>query len=110
MLPHLYTQGLLTPRRDAHSITLLVTSIYSTIGSTLFFVVALLQPKYGHVISARGQFSPSSAALLTAFLAKTIELSFVVVCLAFIGQVLSKRAIEQKGVSLAGVAMRSWIL
>jgi hypothetical protein len=53
----------------------------------LFFIVALIQPKYGHVVSARGRFSPSSAALLTAFIAKTVELSFVMVFLAFIGQV-----------------------
>jgi hypothetical protein len=110
MLPLLYTKGLLKPQRNAHSITLLLTSLYSSLGSMLFFVVALLQPKYGHVISSRGRFSPSSAALLTAFIAKTIELSFVVVCLAFIGQVLSRRAIEQRGVTLAGVSMRNWIL
>ncbi|KAF1937476.1 hypothetical protein EJ02DRAFT_437830 [Clathrospora elynae] len=110
MLPLVYTQGLLKPQRNAYSISLLVTSLYSTLCSALFFVVALLQPKYGHVISSRGRFSPSSAALLTAFIAKTIELSFVMVFLAFIGQVLSRRAIQQKGISLASVAMRSWIL
>lgn len=110
MLPHVYTQGLLKPQRDASSIGLLITSIYSTLCSALFFIVALLQPKYGHVVSARGRFSPSSAALLTAFIAKTVELSFVMVFLAFIGQVLSRRAINQKGLSLASVSMRSWIL
>jgi hypothetical protein len=110
MLPLVYTQGLLKPRRDAVSISLLVTSLYSTLCSALFFVVALLQPKYGHVVSIRGRFSPSSAALLTAFIAKTIELTFVMVFLAFMGQVLSRRAIQQKGISLASVSMRSWIL
>jgi hypothetical protein len=47
---------------------------------------------------------------LTAFIAKTVELSFVMVFLAFIGQVLSRRAIQQKGLNLASVEMRSWIL
>ncbi|CAE7034196.1 hypothetical protein P3342_007248 [Pyrenophora teres f. teres] len=110
MLPLVYTQGLLTPRRNAYSIGLLVASIYSTLLSGLFFVVALLQPKYGHIVSARGRFSPSSAALLTAFIAKTVELTFVMVSLAFIGQVLSRRAVQQKGISLASVSMRTWIL
>ncbi|KAI0575936.1 hypothetical protein Alg130_09054 [Pyrenophora tritici-repentis] len=110
MLPLVYTQGLLTPQRNAYSIGLLVASIYSTLLSGLFFVVALLQPKYGHIVSARGRFSPSSAALLTAFIAKTVELTFVMVSLAFIGQVLSRRAVQQKGISLASVSMRTWIL
>lgn len=109
-MPLVYTQGLLTPRRNAYSIGLLVASIYSTLLSGLFFVVALIQPKYGHVVSARGRFSPSSAALLTAFIAKTVELTFVMVSLAFIGQVLSRRAVQQKGISLASVSMRTWIL
>jgi hypothetical protein len=87
-----------------------MTSLYSTLCSALFFIVALVQPKYGHVVSARGRFSPSSAALLTAFIAKTVELSFVMVFLAFLGQVLSRRAIQQKGLNLASVEMRSWIL
>jgi len=62
------------------------------------------------MVSKHGTFSPSSAALLTQFLAKTIELSFVMVFLVFIGQVLSRRAIQQKGINLASIAMRSWIL
>ncbi|KAI4945005.1 hypothetical protein J4E91_008350 [Alternaria rosae] len=110
MLPLLYTQGLLEPQRSGYSITILLTSLYSTLCSALFFIVALIQPKYGHIVSARGRFSPSSAALLTAFIAKTVELSFVMVFLAFIGQVLSRRAIQQKGINLASVSMRSWIL
>ncbi|EOA84484.1 uncharacterized protein SETTUDRAFT_111827 [Exserohilum turcica Et28A] len=110
MRPLVYTKGLLKPQRSKSSIGLLFASIYSTLLSALFFIVALIQPKYGHVVSARGRFSPSSAALFTAFIAKTVELSFVMVFLAFIGQVLSRRAIHQKGVSLATISMRSWIL
>lgn len=98
------------PRRNLYSTSILVTSIYSTLCSALFFAVALIQPKYGRMVSKHGRFSPSSAALLTQFLAKTIELSFVMVFLVFIGQVLSRRAIQQKGISLASVTMRSWIL
>ena len=78
--------------------------------SGLFLVISIIRPRYGHIISKRGPFSPSAAALFTAFLAKTIELSFVTVFLAFLGQVLSRRAALQGGLDLASVAMRSWIL
>jgi hypothetical protein len=78
--------------------------------SGLFLVVAIRQPHYGHTISSHGRLSPASAALLTAFLAKTIELSFVMVFLAFLGQILTRRALHQEGITLASVAMRSWVL
>ncbi|CBX98556.1 predicted protein [Plenodomus lingam JN3] len=97
-----------SPQHPPH--TPLVTSVYSTLCSALFFIVALVQPKYGRIVSKDGRFSPSSAALLTQFIAKTIELSFVMVFLVFIGQVLSRRASQQKGINLASIAMRSWIL
>ncbi|KAF2844922.1 hypothetical protein T440DRAFT_461331 [Plenodomus tracheiphilus IPT5] len=109
-LPLVSTQAPLRPRRNLYSTTIMVTSVYSTLCSALFFIVALVQPKYGRIVSKDGRFSPSSAALLTQFIAKTIELSFVMVFLVFIGQVLSRRAIQQKGVNLASIAMRSWIL
>jgi len=85
-------------------------SIYSTIMSGVFLVVAITNPQYGHIISNRGPFSPSSVALLSAFLAKTIEITFATVFIAFLGQVLSRRATLHEGLTLASVAMRSWIL
>jgi len=104
------TEGTLKPHRDIVSIGLTIVSVYSTIGSGLFFVVAIVQPQYGHTISSRGSLSPASAALITAFLAKTIELSFVMVFLAFVGQVLSRRALRHQGITLSSVAMRSFVL
>ena len=71
------------------SIGLVFASSYSTMLSGLFVVVAITEPRYGYIISNRGLLSPASAALLTAFLAKPIEISFVMVFLAFLGQVLS---------------------
>jgi hypothetical protein len=101
---------LLKGRRDFATVALFATSIYSTIFSGLFLIIAIVKPRYGFTISDRGSFSPSSAALLTAFLAKTIELTFVMTFLSFLGQILSRRAMRQQGISLANVAMRSWIL
>ncbi|KAI8942946.1 hypothetical protein NX059_000984 [Plenodomus lindquistii] len=109
-LPLLHSQTPLRSRRTLYSASIMLTSIYSTLCSALFLVVAIVQPEYGRVVSRDGRFSPSSAALLTQFLAKTIELSFVMVVLVFIGQVLSRRAVRQRGVRLAEVAMRGWIL
>jgi hypothetical protein len=103
-------KGLLKGRRNLVSVGLLAASIYSTLLSGLFLVVATVQPRYGFTISSRGSFSPSSAALLTAFLGKTIELTFVMTFLAFLGQILSRRAVRQQGINLANLAMRSWIL
>lgn len=102
--------ALLDGKRGLTSIGLFAASVYTTVFSGLFLVVAIVQPRYGFTISDRGPFSPSSATLLTAFLAKTIELTFVMTFLAFLGQVLSRRAVHQKGINLASVAMRSWIL
>ncbi|CAO2655079.1 Nn.00g118120.m01.CDS01 [Neocucurbitaria sp. VM-36] len=110
VLPLIDTQGSLQSRRNGLSIGIFLTSLYSTLLSGLFVVVAILQPQYGFIISKRGSFSPSSATLLTTFMAKTIELSFVMVVLVFLGQTLSRKAIRQQGISLANVTMRSWIL
>lgn len=103
-------QDIIQPRRDMVSVGLAVVSAYSTFMSGLFLVIAIVQPRYGYIISDRGHLSPASAALITAFLAKTIELSFVMVFLAFLGQILSRRALQQRGVTLSNVAMRSWVL
>ncbi|KAF2108286.1 hypothetical protein BDV96DRAFT_587524 [Lophiotrema nucula] len=89
---------------------LLALSIYSTVISGLFLCVAIIGPKYGHIISERGAFSPSGATLLTAFIAKTIEISFITVYLTFIGQIITRRAMNERSVTLASMTMRSWVL
>ncbi|KAF2627074.1 hypothetical protein BU25DRAFT_342087, partial [Macroventuria anomochaeta] len=87
-----------------------VGSIYTTLLSGLSLVIAIVQPRCGLIISNPGAFSPSSATLLTAFLAKTIEVTFVMTFLVFLGQILSRCAGRRKGISRACAAMRSWIL
>jgi hypothetical protein len=56
--------------------------------------------------------APSTASLLSAFFAKTIELSFVTVFVAFLGQVLTRRALmkHSSGITIADMSMRSWIM
>ncbi|KAH7091921.1 hypothetical protein FB567DRAFT_226616 [Paraphoma chrysanthemicola] len=103
-------QDLFRPERGTYPRAIFLTSVYSTAMSGLFFVVATIRPRYGFTISSEGQFTPSSAALLTAFLAKTIEISFVMVFLIFLGQTISRRALRQEGISLSLLGMRSWIL
>ncbi|KAL6703897.1 hypothetical protein ACN47E_008933 [Coniothyrium glycines] len=109
-LPLINGRGSLHPRRDAVSVGIFITSLYSTLLSGLFVVVACLKPQYGFIISNKGSFSPSTATLLVTFMAKTIELSFVMVVLVFLGQTLSRKAMRQQGITLANVTMRSWIL
>lgn len=75
--------------------------------SGLFFVVEIVQPRYGFAISNRAPFSPSSAALLTALLAKTVELTFVMTFLEFLDQSLTRRSIGSRGINLASLARRS---
>ena len=52
------------------------------------------------------------ASLLCAAFAKSIELSFTTVFVAFLGQVLTRRAFSErsKGITIAEMSMRSWIM
>ncbi|GKZ36862.1 hypothetical protein AbraIFM66950_008095 [Aspergillus brasiliensis] len=101
------------PRRRCSGlfITLIVLGVYSTILSGLFFVVACIKPFYGSLIGKDAGLNASSASLLSALLAKTIELSYVTVCVAFLGQLLSRRALAHgsEGVSIADMTLRTWI-
>ncbi|PWY83353.1 hypothetical protein BO70DRAFT_290754 [Aspergillus heteromorphus CBS 117.55] len=92
-------------------VVLLILAIYTTIMSGLFFIIACLKPFYGDWIGRSGNLSASSASLLSALLAKTIELSYVTVCVAFLGQLLSRRALRHgsEGVSVADMTLRTWI-
>lgn len=99
-------------RWSAIYITLLVLTIYSTVLSGLWLGVALRKPRYGRHITTNGRFPPATASLLCTAIAKTIELSFVTVFVALIGQVLSRRAFngESKGFTIAEMSMRTWVM
>ncbi|KAK2794883.1 hypothetical protein FQN51_000626 [Onygenales sp. PD_10] len=94
------------------SITILWLAFYSTALSGLFMIVAFIKPRYGRRIGNDGGIAPDTASLLSALFAKTVELSFVTVFVAFLGQVLSRRAITSKttGISIADMSMRGWIM
>lgn len=96
-------------------IVLVILSVYSTALSGLWFVVSIIQPRYGRGISSSTgwkKVEPSTATLVCTLLAKTIELSFVTVFVALLGQILTRRAFVQKakGVTLAEMTMRNWVI
>lgn len=93
------------------AVSILILSIYSTVFSGLWLSIAIIRPRYGHTVSKTGGLPFTTASTLFAAFAKTIELSFVTVFVAFIGQALSKRALFQpKGVTIAEMSMRSWVM
>ncbi|KAJ6259799.1 hypothetical protein Dda_5440 [Drechslerella dactyloides] len=86
-------------------------SIFSTLLSILFFMIAVLKPRYRNYIHATGNLAPTTASLLSAIFAKAIEISFVTVFTSFIGQALSKRALKKssKGIAIADMLMKGWV-
>jgi hypothetical protein len=95
------------------SITIFILAIYSTAMSLVFFALAAKGQRYGEKIRTGGSLTISGATVLTTFFAKTIELSFVTVIVALLGQALARRAYDKDavgGITLAEIGMRSWIL
>ncbi|KAJ5794185.1 hypothetical protein N7457_000784 [Penicillium paradoxum] len=91
--------------------TVLVLAVYSTLFSGIYLGLALREPRWAE-ISSDGPLAPATATLLSAFFAKTIELAYVTVCVAFLGQVLSRRALmkNSRGISISDMNMRAWIM
>ena len=99
-----------TRRNSWLAISILVLSTYSMVFSGIWFFIAVTKPKYSHWIISHHMTQQSAGVLCTAF-AKSIELSFVTVFVALVGQILSKRALgERKSISVAEMSMRSWVL
>lgn len=92
------------------ALAMIALSLFSTIFSGIYLVIALTGPKY-RMISKHGTLTISTAAFLTSLVAKMIELSFVTVTIAFIGQRLARRAFKDNapGVTLTEISMRNWI-
>ncbi len=87
----------------------ILLSLFSTILSGIFFIIAIRAPRYGKSIGTDGSLTISKAAFLTSFCAKMIELSFVTILVAFIGQCLARRAFDKAGktgVTIADMHMR----
>ncbi|KAF2495899.1 hypothetical protein BU16DRAFT_360268 [Lophium mytilinum] len=100
-------------QKSSKSVLTVVIAVYSTLMSGFFMLLALLQPRYGTHVSTYGALTPSMVALITAVLAKTIEVSYVTVFVSYLGQVISRRAVLQSstsGFTLADLGMRSWLM
>ena len=90
---------------------ILLLSLISTALSGMFFLVAVIGPRYGGNVGTHGILTASTAAFLTSFLAKIIEVSFVTLVVAYIGQSLARKAFAGEspdGVSFAEISMRHW--
>ncbi|KAF2806202.1 uncharacterized protein BDZ99DRAFT_448913 [Mytilinidion resinicola] len=95
------------------SVTILILCLFSTIWSGVFLGIALKGPRYGRTITTHSKLNPYSAIILTAVMAKLIELSFVTSFVAFLGQVLSRRAFmkeQGRGITLAEMSMWRWVV
>ncbi|KAF1989030.1 hypothetical protein K402DRAFT_350647 [Aulographum hederae CBS 113979] len=94
------------------AISILVLAVFSTVFSGIYFIIACVGPRYGKTIHTNGRLTSSTASVLTQLFAKLIELSYVTVFVAFLGQVLSRRAFSKRsgGVTLAEMSMRNWIM
>ncbi|KAF2639167.1 hypothetical protein P280DRAFT_519366 [Massarina eburnea CBS 473.64] len=95
------------------SVTIVILCLFSTIFSGIFLGLALKAPRYGRHITSQGSFQPARANLLTSVMAKLIELSFVTSFVAFLGQVLSRRAFmkeQGRGVTLSELSMWRWVV
>lgn len=99
-------------RANWTSIIILILAVYSTVFSGIWLVLAIVRPRYGRRISTYSRLPPTTASILCTAFAKSIELSFVTVFVAFLGQVLSRRALikASKGVTIAEMTMRAWVM
>ena len=105
-------QSFRRPHFGRETTLLVLLATYSTIFSGLWLAVALAKPHYGNVVMLDGPISPTLASILAAAIAKTIELSFVAVFIGFIGQYLSKKALQDEGggMSIADMQLRTLVL
>lgn len=108
---------LLRTQWSGFTVMVLFLALFSTLFSAVFLVIALAKPRWGHRIGPRGALSYDSATLLSALLSKMVELTFATTYVVTLGQILTRRAIakshfskENKGISIADMNMRLWIM
>jgi len=95
------------------NISIIVICLFSCVFSGIFVGLAFREPFYGRRITSHGPLTPANAILLTTVFAKLIELSFVTAFVAFLGQVLSRRAFMKdhgRGVTLSELSMWRWVV
>ena len=88
-----------------------IFSIFNLI-SGIWLVLTILKPRYRQKITLKGMLTLAGASLLCAAIAKTIGLSFVTIFVAFLGQVLSRRALikTSEGITIAEMSMRACVM
>ena len=102
------TKDFYHPKFTWLNMSIFVISIFSCIFSGIFLALAIHGPHYGRRITSHGPITPADAILITTVMAKVIELSFVTAFVAFLGQVLSRRAFMKehgRGVTLSELSM-----
>jgi hypothetical protein len=95
------------------NISVIIICLFSCVFSGIFLGLAIREPFWGKRITSNGPLTPANAILLTTVFAKLIELSFVTSFVAFLGQVLSRRAFRKdggRGVTLSELSMWRWIV
>jgi hypothetical protein len=95
------------------NMSIIIICIFSCVFSGIFLGLAIREPFWGKRITSNGPLTPASAILLTTVFAKLIEISFVTSFVAFLGQVLSRRAFMKhhgRGVTLSELSMWRWIV
>ena len=107
---------ILKDRWSLYTVPILILALYSTVFSGILLGIALANPRWGEHIGTQKRITPPNALVLSASIAKTVELSFVTVFVALLGQILSRRAVSKTtrststGISIAEMNMRSWIM
>ncbi|KAJ3468199.1 hypothetical protein MRS44_002264 [Fusarium solani] len=109
---HPAEQSMLHPKFGPAAVAMLLLALFSTTLSGLWLVVAIIQPRWGFMISTTNGLSPSNAATLTALLGKTIEVASITVFISCIGQAMTRRAVAKKsaGITLADITIRNWVI
>lgn len=92
-------------------------AIFSTLFSGMFLGVAVYRPRWGYSIGPQGRLPYNTATLSCVLISKAVELAFATTFVAFLGQVLSMRAIQPygaiktlQGLSMADINMKLWVL
>jgi hypothetical protein len=95
------------------NVSVIIICLFSCVFSGIFLGLAIREPFWGKRITSNGPLTPANAILLTTIFAKLIELSFVTSFVAFLGQVLSRRAFSKaggKGVTLSDLSLWRWVV
>lgn len=92
---------------------LLTLSIYTTAFSGLWLTLAIKRQPWGKIIGTRGIITQPNVSFFFPLVAKSIEVSFATVFVAFLGQSLSQKASRRRqseGISIAEMSMRTWVV